>query len=173
MKNEFEKIEKGLRLLKEEGEKNMRDIGFVNKFLNAIEKEKVVFIYSKWNYSLVYLTILLIFLNLFFIHKLNLHIHKLNLHKENMVVFNDRNIENQPLIIEKEKIEKEKIEIKYIKKQNLNKEKLVEKNIGEEKLEKFSQPLKLEETIKFTEEINKLLGLFTINLNIEGNNGEG
>ncbi len=161
MKNDFEKIEKGLRLLKEEGRKMMRDISFFDKFLNATEKEKFVFIYSKWNYFLVYLTIVLVFLNLFFIHKLNLH-------KENMVAFNYRNIENQPLITEKEKIE-----IKYIKKQNSNKEKLVEKNIGEEKLEKFSQPFKLEETIKFTEEINKLLGLFTINLNIGGNNGEG
>ncbi|MCM8810261.1 MAG: hypothetical protein NC917_01250 [Candidatus Omnitrophica bacterium] len=161
MKNDFEKIEKGLRLLKEEGKKIMRDISFVDKFLNATKKEKFVFIYSKWNYFFVYLTIVLVFLNLFFIHKLNLH-------KENMVAFNYRNIENQPLITEKEKIE-----IKYIKKQNSNKEKLVEKNIREEKLEEFSQPLKLEETIKFTEEINKLLRLFTINLNIEGNNGEG
>lgn len=163
MKNEFEEIENGLKLLKEEGEKNIKNVSFVNKFIDSIEKERVFFSNFKLKQILIYLIIILLSSNLFLIKKLTLQNKKL-------VLLSGKNTENQPLIIEKEKIG-----IKEIKKQNLIEKKSSKKIIEEQKPEEefvVSEVLRLEETIKFTEEINKIIGLFIINLNMEGKNVE-
>lgn len=164
MKNEFERIEKGLKLIREEGEKNIKDVSFANNFLNSLGKERFVFMPLKLKYSFIFLIVFFLISNIFLIYKINLC-------QKKLIVFNTPKIEEkQSLIKEKEiNLKKEKIEIKNIEKQSSSEKNLSKKSVEINKYEEFSQS-KLEQTIKFTEEVNKLLGLFIIDINMEEKN---
>lgn len=153
MKNGFEKIEYGLKLLKEDSEKINKDFDIVEKFSKYIGKEKSSSF--KIKYALTYVFILLLTLNLF------LTFEKLNLEKAKKSYIIDLSEKKDAL---PEMVDVTLNENKgYMKREN----KIVRiKNMKDEKISP------IEESIKFTEEINKIIGLFFVNLNIGGEDVE-
>ncbi|MCM8804671.1 MAG: hypothetical protein NC833_05415 [Candidatus Omnitrophica bacterium] len=153
MENGFEKVEYGLRLLKKDTEKIDKEVNFVDKFSKYIVKEKN---YSfKMKYILTYTFIFLLILNLFVtIEKLNLEKAK----KSYIVNFTEKK-DNLP----------ETLNISLNKNNKCEKKENRITNLKSVKDENVSP---IEESIKFTEEINKIIDLFSVNLNIGGKNVE-
>ncbi|MGC8976886.1 MAG: hypothetical protein ACP5OB_04615 [Candidatus Ratteibacteria bacterium] len=151
MEKEFEKIEYGLKLLKDEKEKIDEKVNIAEKILRYLEKEK-----PYPNFKIKYaFSLLFIFLILF------LTVEKLNMEKsKNFYVLNinekkEKEVPSMPKqISESMKVKKKEFKIKKID----NKEK--------------GELLPIEESIKFTEEIDKIISLFTIDLKMEGENAE-
>lgn len=155
MKNGFEKVEYGLKLLKEDSEKIDKNVDFADKFFKYRQKEK--YTYFKMKYVFTYVFVLLLTLNLF------LTTEKLKLEKTkksySYIVNIPNKKDNLPEIVN---ITLNKNQ-KSIKKEN----KIVKfENMKDEKVSP------IDESIKFTEEINKIVGLFIINLNIGGEDVE-
>ena len=159
MKRNFDEIEYGMELLKKEGEKT-GEINCVDRFLKYIEKECIKsFYFFRVKYALICGMMIILFgLNIFvilsFLNKGNQKIFPVGQLKELKV-----SSPSEITMIKKEypKIEKENEKFE---------EKIATVSI-ELLTEKF---IPLEETVKFTEEINKIVKLFIFDFKIGGEN---
>ncbi|MCM8806872.1 MAG: hypothetical protein NC926_02780 [Candidatus Omnitrophica bacterium] len=159
MEKEFEKIEKGLKLLKEE--KSEKDVDFVNEFARFIETKKEKETYLFWNLKLglAFLVVTFLFLNLVFLK------HKLDFEKENLVLITKKTPEIPVSVLEKKQVDERPVLVKT--------KKIECKKIEKEEKEIYtSNRSSLEESIIISEEINKILKLFTFNLKMEAENAE-
>ncbi len=164
MKNEFEKVEYGLKLLKEEYEKDVSEVNMADKFVKYAEICKSNYISYKVKNYIFLITIFILFSNLFFV------LYRLNFEKRRMIAnFTPEKNINNFLISKKDSIIDTNQETKNMVKKSSGKN--IEKK--EKNKEIFnSETLKIEDSIKFTDEINKILNLFTIKINMEEENVE-
>jgi len=151
MKRNFDEIEYGMELLKKEGEKT-GEINCVDRFLKYIEKECIKsFYFFRIKYALLCGIIILFGLNIFVILSF--------LNKSNQKIVPVSQLKIPPL---SETILTKKENPKVEKRSDKLEERIVTVNI-ELPTEKC---IPLEETLKFTEEINKIIKLFIFDFKI-------
>lgn len=155
MKDEFKIIEYGLELLREEFKK-IEGNGFVREFGKYIEEDEILNEGLNLKKGFVFALLFLFSLNIYFIFKN--HIKRENKVSNDFVLGGKKAIPQEILVL-KDKDSK-------VKKVAKKKEK------EEVKEEKVEGRLPIEETIEFTIEINKIVGLFNFDFKIGGENEE-
>jgi hypothetical protein len=164
MKNKFEKIEYGLRLLKEEYEKiDVDGVDIIDKIEKHLKNgEKRLFFPLKIKYAFLSLATFLLLINIFIsFNRMNSKTAVKNL-SENLNM-NKNLIVKSDSVAKKDKVFSKDKKIKKVR--NTEEKKDIE--IGDEK-----NKVLIIETIEFTEEINKIVNLFKVDLNMEGENVE-
>jgi hypothetical protein len=164
MKNKFEKIDYGLRLLKEEYEKiDVDGVDIIDKIEKYLKNGEKKLIYSfTIKYAFLSLSIFLFLMNILISSK------RMN-SKSNVENLSQNLNMNKNLIVKSDSVaKKDKVfsrEKKEKKVRNTGEKKDIE--ISDEKNKTL-----IIETIEFTEEINKIVNLFKFDLNMEGENAE-
>jgi len=164
MENKFDKIDYSLRLLKEDTEKiDDEGIDIIGKFEKYLKnRERETYFLFRIKYTFVSLAIVLFLINLFILFT------KMHFKREvkNLVKISN---EEKNLVAKFEQVKKiDIVPSKYKKKKEI-------KYIGErEKIEinNIENKVAIVETIEFTEEINKIVNLFKVDLNIGGKDVE-
>jgi len=155
MKDGFKIVEYGLELLREEFKK-IEGNGFVREFEKYIEEDEILNEGLNLKKGFVFALLFLFSLNIYFIFKNNIK-------RENKV-------SNNFVLEEKKAIPQE---ILVLKDKDSKVKKVAKKKEKEEaKEEKVEGRLPIEETIEFTIEINKIVGLFNFDFKIGEENEE-
>lgn len=155
MKDGFKIVEYGLELLREEFKK-IEGNGFVREFEKYIEEDEILNEGLNLKKGFVLALLFLFSLNIYFIFKNNIK-------RENKV-------SNNFVLEEKKAIPQE---ILVLKDKDSKVKRVAKKKEKEEvKEEKFEGRLLIEETIEFTIEINKIVGLFNFDFKIGEENEE-
>lgn len=155
MKDGFKIVEYGLELLREEFKK-IEGNGFVREFEKYIEEDEILNEGLNLKKGFVFALLFLFSLNIYFIFKNNIK-------RENKV-------SNNFVLEEKKAIPQE---ILVLKDKDSKVKRVAKKKEKEEvKEEKVEGRLPIEETIEFTIEINKIVGLFNFDFKIGEENEE-
>lgn len=155
MKDGFKIVEYGLELLREEFKK-IEGNGFVREFEKYIEEDEILNEGLNLKKGFVFALLFLFSLNIYFIFKNNI---KRENKVSNNFVLEEKKVIPQEILVLKDKDSK----VKRVAKK---------KEKEEVKEEKVEGRLPIEETIEFTIEINKIVGLFNFDFKIGEENEE-